>query len=68
MERRLRRIQPAISEAQRPRETGTSLKWTERETRLHREQSTSKKKKPSSFQNAGYRAIGVRRFLDRHKM
>lgn len=43
MERRLRRIQPAISEAQRPRETGTSLKWTERETRLHREQSTSKK-------------------------
>lgn len=65
MERRLCKIQPAIPEAhrlrERERERGARGRWRGTPG------STGSRKKPFSFQSAVYRAIGVRRFLDRQK-
>lgn len=58
MERRLWKIQPAIPEAQRLRV---------REEDQAAQGAEHFWKKPSSVQSAVYRAIRVRRFLDRQK-
>lgn len=64
MKRRLCKAQPAIPQAQRARarEMEPGLDGEGAQGAEHSYKSLS------GFQNAGSKAIGARRFLDRHKM